>query len=102
VRSVEQQQRLPKAWRVMLALQFAAASRRGHITTRFQTGDAMAETLLLDLPFLDELERRDIERLVERPFPCWLFMDRQAVLCKLEEVPAAFATTIRKLKGRAS
>jgi hypothetical protein len=62
----------------------------------------MAENLLLDLPLLDELERRDIERLVERPFPCWLFMDRQAVLCKLEEVPAAFTTTIRKLKGRAS
>ena len=58
----------------------------------------MAENLLRWLRKLDELERRDIAHLMDCPLSSVPFKDRQSVIREMEEVPAAFATTLHKLK----
>jgi len=58
----------------------------------------MTKTNLLPwLPLLDEWDELDIARVMDRPFSPLL--NRQSVIREMEEVPAAFVTTLDKLKG---
>jgi hypothetical protein len=50
-------------------------------------------------PKLPKLVQRDIELLTDRPFPYCLLLDLERVISEMEEVPAAYATTLLVLKG---